>query len=181
MSTVGYGWCPQNNIHRIETPVPVMSNKNGGEDAVETTEDTGEPTILVSEFPPPPFYYKDAETLAPPPIPQEALERGTRKAAAAAAKARAMAERERLEQTETFDKTNSILGGVKANEQEEEEEGDVVAVFGQVVEDPLLVQPIDYCEDPVVVRDEVKRLNKCVVEGFVQLVQDLVHKPLDSK
>jgi hypothetical protein len=32
-----------------------------------------------------------------------------------------------------------------------------------------------------VVRDEVKRLNQDVVKGFVKLVQDLVHRPIENK
>lgn len=116
----------------------------------------GQPTLLVSEFPPPPFYYADAANLEPPAIPTEALERGTRRAAAAGARARAETERLRLG-NEGGDKTDAILGGVPTGEAEEEEEGDVVAVFGEIVEDPLLVTPLDLCEDPVVIGDEVKR------------------------
>jgi hypothetical protein len=115
----------------------------------------GQPTLLVSEFPPPPFYYADAANLEPPEIPVEALERGTRRAAAAGARARAETERLRLG-NEGGDKTDAILGGVQSAE-EEEEDGDVVAVFGEIVEDPLLVKPLDPCEDPVVIGDEVKR------------------------
>jgi mediator of RNA polymerase II transcription subunit 7 len=73
---------------------------------------------------------------------------------------------------------SSILGGVAA---EEEEDGDVVAVFGEIVEDPLLIEPLDVCEDPTVIRDEVKRLNQLVLRGFVKLVQDLVHNPTENK
>lgn len=57
----------------------------------------------------------------------------------------------------------------------------MVAVFGEIVEDPLLIEPLDRCEDPRVVRDEVKRLNQAVVRGFVKLVQDLVHNPVENK
>jgi hypothetical protein len=88
------------------------------------------PELLVSEFPPPPFYYTEAENLTPPEIPLEALELGTRRAAAAAARARAEAERLRL--ADEGDKTDAILGG--APTAAEEEEGDVVAVFGEIVE-----------------------------------------------
>ena len=141
-------------------------------------ETPGEATLLVSEFPPPPFYYTEAATLKPPPIPKEALERGTRRAAAAAAAARAEAERQRL-----ADQTGDVLGGVLAGNKSEleEEEGDVVGVFGEIVEDPLLVKPLDSCEDPVVIRDEVKRLNKEVVQGFINLLNDLVNRPAENK
>uniref|UniRef100_A0A7S0UN00 Mediator of RNA polymerase II transcription subunit 7 n=1 Tax=Pseudo-nitzschia delicatissima TaxID=44447 RepID=A0A7S0UN00_9STRA len=140
-------------------------------------EAPGEATLLVSEFPPPPFYYTEAATLKPPPIPLEALERGTRKAAAAAAAARAEAERQRL-----ADQTGDLTAGVLAgNTEAEEEEGEVVGVFGEIVEDPLLVKPLDSCEDPIVIRDEVKRLNKEVVQGFCNLLSDLVNRPAENK
>jgi hypothetical protein len=139
----------------------------------------GEASLLVSEFPPPPYYYRLAKSLTPPTIPHEALERGTKRAAAAASRARAESERLRL--GDEADKTDAILGGVSAVEPHEEEEGDVVAVFGEIVEDPLLVEPPDRCEDPTVVRDQVKRLNRQVLQRFVNLVQDLVHRPMDNK
>ena len=132
--------------------------------------------LLVSEFPPPPFYYTRAKELKPPPIPQEAITRGTAKAAAAAARARAEAERIRLSEN----KNDSFLAG-DAPKDEDEDDGPVVAVFGEIVEDPLLVEPLDSCEDPTVVRDQVKRLNQQVLQGFVQLVQDLVHRPVENK
>jgi hypothetical protein len=91
----------------------------------------GEATLLVSEFPPPPFYYTEAANLTPPEIPVEALERGTRRAAAAAA--RAQAETERLRLADEADKSDAILGGVPTAA-EIEEDGDVVAVFGEIVE-----------------------------------------------
>lgn len=157
----------------------MASNPAPAPDSAEQADQPGEATLLVSEFPPPPFYFRKARSLKPPPIPQDALTRGTRKAAAAAAKARAEAERNRL--GDEADKTDAILGGVPAASADDEEDGDVVAVFGEVVEDPFLVQPLDACEDPTVVRDEVKRLNRQVLQGFVKLVQDLVHNPLENK
>ena len=63
----------------------------------------------------------------PPLIPTDALERGTRRAAAAAAKARAESVRIRL--GEDTPNSDAILGGAP-----EDEEGDVVAVFGEIVE-----------------------------------------------
>lgn len=88
----------------------------------------GEAQLLVSEFPPPPFYYKLASSLTPPPLPYEALEKGTKKAAAAAVKARAESERMRL--GVDTPNTDAILGG----ESQEEEDDEVVAVFGEIVE-----------------------------------------------
>jgi hypothetical protein len=157
------------------------SNPPAPDDNEENTDAPGEASLLVSEFPPPPFYYRQLALLTPPTIPTEALTRGTRKAAAAAARARAEAERIRLV-ADDADKTDAILGGVQVPEgAEEDEEGSVVAVFGEIVEDPLLVEPLDPCEDPKVIRDEVKRLNQEVLQGFVRLVQDLVHRPVENK
>ncbi|CAJ1954565.1 unnamed protein product [Cylindrotheca closterium] len=143
-------------------------------DDLEVEAGDGQPTLLVSEFPPAPYYYALASEgkLKPPPIPTEALARGTRKAAAAGAKARAETERLRLNDT------GAILGGVQ---EDMEEEGDVVAVFGEIVEDPLLVEPQDYCEDPNAIAETVKKLNRQVLEDFVSLVQDLVHRPAENK
>ena len=92
----------------------------------------GEAALLVSEFPPPPFYYRQASQLTPPEIPTESLERASERAAAAAAKAKAESERLRLQLEDDDDKTNAILGGV--TDENVEEEGDVVAVFGEIVE-----------------------------------------------
>ena len=63
---------------------------------------------------------------------QDALERGTRQSAAAAARARAESERLRLAGNDA-DATDAILGGVPTAG-ELEDEGDVVAVFGEIVE-----------------------------------------------
>lgn len=137
----------------------------------------GEATMLVSEFPPPPDYYEyvdDPSALTPPPIPEEALQRGTQRAAAAAAKARAESERLRL----GLDGTDAILGGVT---HEEDTPGEVVAVFGEIVEDPWTVTPLDGCEDPKAVRDTVQRLNQEILQKFVKLLQDLVHRPGENK
>ena len=140
----------------------------------------GEATLLVSEFPPPPFYYQHAEQLEPPSIPTDALINGTERAARAAAQARADAERQRL--LLGGDHTHSILGGTMSKDEDHHEDSDnVVAVFGEIVEDPWRIQPVDACEDPTIVREEVKRLNANVLQLFVQLVQDLVHRPMENK
>lgn len=106
-----------------------MSAPNAG--AAEGTEGDapGEAQLLVSEFPPPPFFYKQATSLTPPPVPTEALARGTKRAADAAAKARAESERMRL--GVDTPNTDAIFGGETT---EVEEEGEVVAVFGEIVE-----------------------------------------------
>ena len=101
----------------------------------ETTPDAaeGEAQILVTEFPPPPFYYANAASLTPPKIPKEALQLGTRRAAEAAERARAEAERLRLA-GEDGDKANSFLSGATPAAAANEEDGDVVGVFGEIVE-----------------------------------------------
>jgi hypothetical protein len=64
-------------------------------------------------------------------IPTAALERAYKRAAASAAKAKAEAERLRLQLEDEDDKTNAILGGVT---DQDEKEGAIVAVFGEIVE-----------------------------------------------
>jgi hypothetical protein len=190
----------------------------------DNKDDTGDATLLVSEFPPPPWYYQwlapaastGANYVPTPESPQEALANGTRRTAAAAARARELAEQQQQQQSlqnqqqlkeqrqqqqqqqqqeqtasshpqsdpsssspmAVDDKTGAILGGVAPPV---EEEGDVVAIFGEIVEDPLLVQPVDTCEDPQIVKENVQRLNGIVLRHFVKLVQDLVHQPSENK
>jgi hypothetical protein len=155
---------------------PSVPTGDAGGGAPNPPPGEGEALLLVSEFPPPPFYYRQAQTLTPPPIPAKALERGTKRAAAAAEKSRAESERLRLMGQEVGQ--DVLAGGPPAAA---EEEGDVVAVFGEIVEDPLLFEPLDRCEDPRIGRDELKRLNNEVVSGFVKLVQDLVQRPMENK
>jgi len=92
-------------------------------------EQPGGAQMLVSEFPPPPFYYRASASLTPPEIPDAAIRRGTQRAAAAAAKARLESERLRLQRD--LPNTDAILGGVQ---DDHAADGDVVAVFGQIVE-----------------------------------------------
>ncbi|GKY99396.1 hypothetical protein MPSEU_000894300 [Mayamaea pseudoterrestris] len=141
----------------------------------ELSETPGEATILVSEFPPPPNYFRTAVDLEPPEIPQAALTRGTLRASAAAKRMRAEAEQLRLGK----DATDAILGGVV----KDDEDGGtpVVAVFGEIVEDPLHFEPLDTCENHSVIRNQVKSLNIQVIQGFIKLVQDLVHRPTENK
>ena len=174
------------NVNTSEIP---LQKKASDVKAINDEEENGlaapgEATLLVSEFPPPPYYFRQAAFggLSPPPIPMEALSRGTRRAAAVAARAREFERRQRLqaeEQPSNNDTTDAILGGMVP--EEEDEEGDVVAVFGEIVEDPLQVEPLDHCEDPAVVRDEIQRLHQLALRTFVRLVQDLVHRPLENK
>ena len=120
---------------------PAQDGGGGGEAAPavappesEQQQNPGDAQLLVSEFPPPPYYYTEADNLTPPPIPVEALALGTRKAAAAAARARDEAERLRLEEAGIGDTTHNTFLAGSTSKAEEEEEGDVVAVFGEIVE-----------------------------------------------
>ena len=138
----------------------IMASNGPGDDehANNAAEDDnpGQATLLVSEFPPPPFYYQLAKHLEAPPIPQDALGLGTKRAAAFAAKARAESDRLRLGEDDP-NQTDAILGGSVPASDGMEEQGEVIAVFGEIVEDPLLVEPLEPCEDPTRIRDEVKR------------------------
>jgi mediator of RNA polymerase II transcription subunit 7 len=181
-----------NDVQPKNSSAAVKSNEVA-DGAVSTA--AGEAQLLVSEFPPPPYYFRLASmqgggALRPPPIPTDAIVRGTKKAAEIAARTREAERQQRLaelrrgddSQGMEDDKTDSILGGVvKTTNVDDHDDGDVVAVFGEVIEDPILIEPLDYCDDPIVVRDEVKRLHQIVLRTFVKMVQELVHKPLDSK
>lgn len=70
----------------------------------------------------------------------------------------------------------------------------LVAVFGEIVEDPTLFQAsagydIDEeknglegeCHDPAIVRENVKRLNRDVLHGFLLLVRKLAEDPSDHR
>ena len=85
--------------------------------------------MLVSEFPPPPFYYKLSTSLIPPEIPIDSIQRGTQRAAAVAKKAREESERLRLQHD--IPNTDAILGGCQVSD---DDAGSVVAVFGEIVE-----------------------------------------------
>ena len=92
---------------------------------------------------------------------------------------------------EEEDTTDRILGGVThstntTNNTTDHQanndltDGDVVAVFGEIVEDPLLILT-DNDNDPMVIRQQMQHLHRKVVRTFVRLVQDLVHRPTENK
>jgi len=165
------------NITTVSSASNKHTNMSGAAATSETAdEQQGSAQMLVSEFPPPPFYYKSFASLTPPEIPTDLLRRGTQRAAASAKKSREESEMLRLQKD--IPNTDAILGGVHEGK---EDNGEVVAVFGEIVEDPYLVEVQDICEDPTKIRDEVNRLNREVVQGFVGLVKDLVHRPVENK
>ena len=123
----------------------------------------GEAELLVSEFPPPPYYYSLASKpggLEPPPIPTDALKIAAKKAASLVAEAEPAAEAEQFAslgiiKPSTDDATES-KATASAVIQDKDLEGDVVAVFSEIVEDPVLFEVQDECEDPTLVRDRLK-------------------------
>jgi hypothetical protein len=129
----------------------------------------GEAEILVSEFPPPPYYFSLASKglLEPPAIPVEALKYAARKAAAMAAEAERSAEAERFASLDIHSLSASAAGAhqlspsvnnIAATSSDKELlEGDVVAVFSEIVEDPMLFQVEHDCENPTAVRDRLKQ------------------------
>ena len=112
-----------------------MSNQQEGSQNDEDAE-------LVSEFPPPPIYYTQAQSssLTPPAIPTEALARSTQKAVA-------QRKKRELEEQSMFGGSSfgvtvtpnmDALGGIMPNFGEEitgsgkvDEDGPTVAVFGE--------------------------------------------------
>ena len=156
-------------------------------------DETDDQPLLVTEFPPPPYYYRQASTLTPPPIPHEALHRASQRAAAKLQKAKEESERIRLA-AEAGEGGDGAEGGVDptrlgttegaeatAAVDDEEDDPEAVAVFGEYVEDPLLAPVEDLCQDPTKIKEQVKKLNKQILQGFVQLVGELVNRPLEHK
>lgn len=156
--------------------------------------------LLVSEFPPPPFYYRRASAhgigLKPPAIPTQRLKEYSKAAAivmknaVAAMECKFRKEKESGETSSTIDdqdmKNSSATDQSQTANNGVDAQADLTAsmvtVFGDVtVEDPILVSIPDDCSDPTKVRDNVIRLNRKVMHGYIKLVNELVHKPLDNK
>ena len=181
------------------TTAATNDNEGGGEG--------GDDMLLVTEFPPPPYYYTLAaqSTLTPPPIPERAFKVAAKRVMMERQKAKEESDRIRLdaeggnvgavkgegndsskdetkvESTTTTkqdnDDTASTTSSIDPNDPNEQ----VVAVFGEIVEDPTLVTAEDECDDPVEIRENVKRLNQDVINGFLRLVKQLVNDPNDNK
>lgn len=137
-------------------------------------------TELVSEFPPPPMYYQQADQLTPPPIPTEALARSTK----LAVQQRWAKE---IEEKSMFGGGNGGLDSMPDFDEELSninEVGPTVNIFGQegsYVEDPDLIPVKHDCHDPQEVKGEVSRLNNEILKGFISLLGDLVNRPLDNE
>jgi mediator of RNA polymerase II transcription subunit 7 len=139
-----------------------------------------EPQLLVKEFPPPPNYYRLAAIeglLTPPVIPRDAVARGTRKSRQEADRLRKVALSHGFG-VET-DAGGAASGNNDNNDNDdndgdgESDNQDVTAVFGEIVEDPTMLEPFDTCPDPTKIRDEVQRLNRTVLQLFISLTKDL--------
>ena len=167
--------------------------------------------LLVTEFPPPPYYYtlSAQSKLTPPPIPSRAFQVAAKRVITERQKAKEESDRIRLDaglpkgsgssgdvgavkgegndssKDETKvestkqdnDDTASTTSSIDPNDPNEQ----VVAVFGEIVEDPTLVTAEDECDDPVEIRENVKRLNQDVINGYLRLVKQLVNDPNDNK
>ncbi|KAL7535971.1 hypothetical protein ACHAWF_005323 [Thalassiosira exigua] len=145
--------------------------------------------------------------LTPPEIPQRAFRVAAKRVAAERRRAREESERLRLEaegggatrggpasgtsSEKGAEGSSASAGDPSASEGKEKIEEDdsidpddpsepVVAVFGEIVEDPALVVE-EECHDPAIVRENVRNLNRSVLRGFLQLVQKLVRDPNDNK
>eukprot|EP00594_Rhizosolenia_setigera_P002600 CAMPEP_0178947894 /NCGR_PEP_ID=MMETSP0789-20121207/5159_1 /TAXON_ID=3005 /ORGANISM="Rhizosolenia setigera, Strain CCMP 1694" /LENGTH=313 /DNA_ID=CAMNT_0020628177 /DNA_START=1 /DNA_END=942 /DNA_ORIENTATION=- len=64
-----------------EKPTPATNNNTNTNNAKDDDEDDDDEDLLVSEFPPPPFYYKSYASLKPPKIPSQKLKEYSEKAA----------------------------------------------------------------------------------------------------
>ena len=158
------------------------------------SQQEGEAQCLVSEFPNPPPYYRlfggslPADQLPPPPpIPTAKLEATAQKVAEITAAVQTI----RDEQSDTLVGVdpNSLVAAaahaaiaaatVPPNLEE------VVSIFGEVVEDPLLRIPNEKegsedretCDDPSDVAREMKTINRQIMTSFVTLTNVLLQEP----
>lgn len=154
-----------------------------------STQDDGNDAELVSEFPPPPFYYAQASTLNPPQIPHDKILRSTNKTVADR-KAKELEDRAKLSLGTSEADAAAVDGGVLGGDVPDfdkkttgPDEGPIVAVFGDesYLEDPDLVPVEEDCDDPEIVKGEVSRLNREIIKGFITLVGDLIDAPLDHE
>lgn len=134
-----------------------------------TDEQKGE--ILVSEYPPPPHYYTHSKKLSPPPIPVDAFVKASENAILQAASAAPNATGEPKEQHPPDIEAENVAD-------------DLVGVFREVVEDPLLVYQhfVDKNdEDPKITFGKINKLNDECLTKFIELVNDLVYRPKENK
>ena len=152
-----------------------------------TEPQEGEAQCLVSEFPNPPPYYKLFASLPanalppPPPIPTSKLEATATKVA----EITAAVQKIREEQQDTLvgvDPNSAVAAAAHAAIAEASAPPDleeVVSIFGEVVEDPLLrkVNEKETCDNPKDIAQEMKNVNQDIMTSFVTLTQVLLQEP----
>jgi hypothetical protein len=130
-------------------------------------------TLVTQQYP------DGSPILTPPPIPYGSLKVAAKKAAQMAEAAAKAAEAERFASlgaslnsellgesgaTEGGDGSNAVkqeetsikIDGSGTNQNKDDDiDGDVVAVFGEIVEDPMLIEIQDECDDPKVIQDRL--------------------------
>jgi len=149
----------------------------------------GEAQCLVSEFPNPPPYYKlfsgslPADQLPPPPsIPTAKLEATAAKVAEITAAVQTI--RDELADTLVgVDPSSAVAAAAHAAiaaASAPPNLDEVVSIFGEVVEDPLLRitdEKADKCDDPSDVAREMKQINNEIMKSFVTLTNVLLQAP----
>ena len=139
-----------------ESTQAVASRKRANATEISLFEDHADDSqdnspILVSEFPPPPYYYTLFHSLKPPEIPTQSFIQVSRHVESLIASSKDPKD-DGLFPTKTpsgFD-THGDSQTIDINT--------LPAVFGEIVEDPLHMHVEDICEDPSVVRNEILRL-----------------------
>ena len=193
-----------NKVDSTTNPPPNDTEDNNNEGGGEGGDDD---MLLVTEFPPPPYYYTLAtqSKLTPPPIPTRAFQVAAKRVMMERQKAKEESDRIRLDaEGLSKDSGSGDIGAVKGDGNNSKDEStatkqdnddtsttssidpndpneQVVAVFGEIVEDPTLVTAEDECDDPIEIRENVKRLNQDVLNGFLKLIKQLVNDPNDNK
>ncbi|KAL7474748.1 hypothetical protein ACHAW6_000705 [Cyclotella cf. meneghiniana] len=186
-------------------PLPSQQHQESSHndhDATQITEEDDD-MLLVTEFPPPPHYYALASRntpahlrLAPPEIPLRAFRVVAKKVRVERKRAKEESERIRLlacagngASTAVSKDAAACNDGTKLANQDIDDDNSidpndsnepVVATFGEIVEDPTLTVE-EECDDPTVIRENVKRLNQEVLRGFLKLVRVLVNDPNNNK
>eukprot|EP00562_Extubocellulus_spinifer_P028458 CAMPEP_0178655726 /NCGR_PEP_ID=MMETSP0698-20121128/24432_1 /TAXON_ID=265572 /ORGANISM="Extubocellulus spinifer, Strain CCMP396" /LENGTH=254 /DNA_ID=CAMNT_0020297709 /DNA_START=113 /DNA_END=878 /DNA_ORIENTATION=+ len=182
-----------------ESDAPQQQQQQKQQQQQEPQEE-GEAQILVSEFPNPPPYYNLFATLngkgkgnllPPPPIPTAKLQA----TAVEVAKAEAASRRIRDEQLKSGAATAAAAAAAEAAAIIPQPNlDDVVSIFGEIVEDPLLrmgqhpqqqqqqqqqqQDDVDQqCTNPEEIAIAMKSLNRQIMTSFVTLTRVLVHEP----
>mmetsp|Transcript_9758 Transcript_9758/g.27324 ORF Transcript_9758/g.27324 Transcript_9758/m.27324 type:complete len:228 (-) Transcript_9758:375-1058(-) len=147
----------------------------------------GEAQCLVSEFPNPPPYYKLFGSLPahrlppPPPIPTAKLEATAQKVA----EITTAVQKIRDEQQDTLvgvDPSSAVAAaahGTIAEASAPPDLEEVISIFGEVVEDPLLriANEKETCDNPRDIASEMKKVNKEIMTSFVTLTNVLLQEP----